>query len=95
MKRIVSCFLSSVLMFSFIGCFGKNFDVNSDVFNIKKAGEIASNYMENVTRGNFDEKVGITTSHYGMIELGVRNPSLITARKLAVFFNTTIENIFF
>jgi len=61
MKRIVSCFLSSVLMFSFIGCFGKNFDVNSDVFNIKKAGEIASNYMENVTRGNFDESNKIST----------------------------------
>lgn len=48
-----------------------------------------------LTQKEIAEKVGITTSHYGMIELGVRNPSLITARKLAVFFNTTIENIFF
>ena len=44
MKRMVSCFLSSILIFSFVGCFGKNVDVNSDVFNIKKAGEIASDY---------------------------------------------------
>ena len=48
-----------------------------------------------LTQKEIAEKVGITSSHYGMIELGVRNPSLITARKLAVFFNTTIENIFF
>ena len=48
-----------------------------------------------LTQKEIAEKVGITTSNYGMIELGVRNPSLITARKLAVFFNTTIENIFF
>ena len=48
-----------------------------------------------LTQKEIAEKVGIKTSHYGMIELGVRNPSLITARKLAVFFNTTIENIFF
>lgn len=61
MKRMVSCFLSSILIFSFVGCSGKNIDVNSDVFNIKKAGEIASNYMENVTKGNFDESNKIST----------------------------------
>lgn len=41
------------------------------------------------------EKVGITTSYYGMIEIGERKPSLIVAYKLAKFFRTTIENIFF
>lgn len=61
MKRMVSCFLSSILIFFFVGCSGKNIDVNSDVFNIKKAGEIASNYMENVTKGNFDESNKIST----------------------------------
>lgn len=61
MKRMVSCFLSSILIFSFVGCFGKNVDVNSDVFNIKKAGEIASDYMEKVTKGNFDESNKIST----------------------------------
>ena len=61
MKRIVSCFLSSILIFSFVGCFGKKFNVSSDVFNIKKAGEIASNYMENITNENFDESNKIST----------------------------------
>ena len=41
------------------------------------------------------EKIGITTSHYGMIEIGKRTPSLIVAYKLAEFFATTIEKIFF
>lgn len=41
------------------------------------------------------EKVGITCSYYGMIENGVRTPNLINAYKLAIFFETTIENIFF
>lgn len=41
------------------------------------------------------EKIGVTTSHYGMIEIGKRTPSLIVAYKLSKFFRTTIENIFF
>lgn len=39
--------------------------------------------------------VGITTSHYGMIEIGKRTPSLIVAYKLSIFFNLSIEEIFF
>lgn len=39
--------------------------------------------------------VGITTSYYGMIEQGVRIPQLKIAHKLACFFNTSIEEIFF
>lgn len=38
--------------------------------------------------------VGITTSYYGMIELGVRKPSLKLAIDLAKFFNTSVESIF-
>lgn len=39
--------------------------------------------------------IGITTSYYGMIEQGVRLPQLHVAYKLAHFFNTSIEDIFF
>ncbi|WP_276704336.1 helix-turn-helix transcriptional regulator [Romboutsia ilealis] len=38
--------------------------------------------------------IGITTSYYGMIEVGSRKPSLIIALKLANFFNIPVENIF-
>lgn len=41
------------------------------------------------------EHIGITTSYYGMIENGVRTPNLVIAYKLAKFFKTTIEDIFF
>lgn len=50
---------------------------------------------DGLTQKDIAEKIGITTSHYGMIELGVRNPSLIIAHKLAIFFKTTIDDIFF
>lgn len=40
-------------------------------------------------------RVGITTSYYGMIEQGVRTPQLRIAYRLANFFNTSIEEIFF
>ena len=50
---------------------------------------------ESLTQKDIADKIGITTSHYGMIEIGVRNPSLSTAYKLANFFKTTIEYIFF
>ncbi len=40
------------------------------------------------------EVCGITTSYYGMIELGNRTPTLEIAMKIADFFETTVENIF-
>ena len=40
-------------------------------------------------------RVGITASYYGMIEQGVRTPQLRIAYRLANFFNTSIEEIFF
>ncbi|WP_304942804.1 helix-turn-helix domain-containing protein [Vallitalea guaymasensis] len=39
--------------------------------------------------------MGITTSYYGMIELGVRNPSLDVAMDIANYYNTSIEDLFF
>lgn len=40
-------------------------------------------------------EVGITCSYYGMIEKGIRTPNLNIAYRLAKFFDTTIEQIFF
>lgn len=39
--------------------------------------------------------IGITTSYYGMIELGTRQPSIVVAHKLSDFFEVSIEEIFF
>ncbi|QUH31356.1 helix-turn-helix transcriptional regulator [Vallitalea guaymasensis] len=41
------------------------------------------------------DSIGITTSYYGMIELGVRNPSLDVAMDIANYYNTSIEDLFF
>jgi len=38
--------------------------------------------------------IGVTTSYYGMIEVGTRKPSLVVALKLSKFFNIPIEDIF-
>lgn len=38
--------------------------------------------------------IGVTTSYYGMIEVGARKPSLAIAFKLAKFFNIPVEDIF-
>lgn len=50
---------------------------------------------EGFTQKELANKLSITTSHFGMIETGVRNPSLNLAYKISKIFNTTIENIFF
>ena len=49
----------------------------------------------NLTQKAVAKAVGITTSYYGMIELGVRQPSLSLALDLAEFFNTSVEDIFY
>lgn len=41
------------------------------------------------------KSVGITTSYYGMIEIGSRNPSLDIAKKLSSYFNVPTDQIFF
>jgi putative transcriptional regulator len=40
-------------------------------------------------------ELGITTSYYGMIETGVRTPDLELAQKIAVYWNKSIEELFF
>ena len=50
--------------------------------------------QSNLTQKAVAKAVGITTSYYGMIELGVRKPSLTLAMDLAKFFDTTVEEIF-
>lgn len=49
----------------------------------------------NKTQKEIADLVGITTSHYGFIENGDRQPSLKVARKIADVFNKSIEEIFF
>ena len=51
--------------------------------------------QSNLTQKAVANAVGITTSYYGMIELGVRKPSLSLAMDLARFFDTSVEDIFF
>ncbi|KMT22975.1 helix-turn-helix transcriptional regulator [Clostridium cylindrosporum] len=48
-----------------------------------------------LTQKQIAEKVGITTSYYGMIEQGVRTPKLDIAKKIAYIFNKKVEEIFF
>ena len=48
-----------------------------------------------LTQKDVASKLSITTSHLGMIEKGVRNPSLKLAYDISKIFNTTIEKIFF
>lgn len=48
-----------------------------------------------LTQKDVAEKLGITTSFYGMIEVGSRNPTLELAKNIADFFGLDIENIFF
>lgn len=49
---------------------------------------------KSLTQNEIAETVGITTSYYGMIESGVRIPSLPIALKLARYFSKPIEYIF-
>ena len=50
--------------------------------------------QNNLTQKAVARAVGITTSYYGMIEVGVRKPSLSLAMDLARFFDTSVEEIF-
>lgn len=47
------------------------------------------------TQGDVAEAIGITTSYYGMLESGVRIPSLLVAIRLSKYFNLSVEKIFF
>jgi putative transcriptional regulator len=50
---------------------------------------------KNLQQKDVAKAIGVTTSYYGMIELGTRRPSLIIAYRLSKFFNLSIEDIFF
>ena len=48
----------------------------------------------NLKQREIAEALGITTSYYGMIELGKREPSLELALKISRYFGLKIEDIF-
>jgi len=48
-----------------------------------------------LTQEDVAKSLNITTSYYGMIEQGVRTPSLELAGRIATFFKTKVESIFF
>ncbi len=48
-----------------------------------------------LTQKQVAQNVGISTSYYGMLEQADRRPNLSLAYKLAKFFDTSIEDIFF
>lgn len=39
--------------------------------------------------------LSISTSHYYKIESGIRNPNFILAGKIAKFFNSNVDDLFF
>ena len=49
---------------------------------------------KNLKQREVAEAVGITTSYYGMIELGKREPSLELALRISRYFGLKIEDIF-
>lgn len=49
---------------------------------------------KNATHEDVAEGAGISRSHYGLIENGIRNPSLDVAQRIAEFFNCSIEEVF-
>lgn len=50
---------------------------------------------QNLKQRDVAKAVEITTSYYGMIEVGDRTPKLELARKIAQFFGVKMEDLFF
>lgn len=50
---------------------------------------------KNITQEELAEAIGVSRQTINAIELGKFNPSVLTALKLAKFFETTVEEIFF
>ncbi len=48
-----------------------------------------------VTQKQVASDLGISRSFYGLIETGRRDPSLGLAMELAIYFNTTILDLFY
>jgi len=47
-----------------------------------------------LTQEQVAQKLGISRSFYGMIEVGTRNPTLKMAQKISTYFNTNIQDLF-
>jgi putative transcriptional regulator len=50
---------------------------------------------KDVTQEDLAEAIGVSRQTINAIELGKFNPSVVTALKLAKFFETTVEEVFF
>jgi putative transcriptional regulator len=50
---------------------------------------------KNITQEELAEAIGVSRQTINAIELGKFNPSVLTALKLARFFETNVEEIFF
>lgn len=48
-----------------------------------------------LTQAQLASELGMSRSFYGLIETGLREPSLSVALTIAKYFNTTIEALFF
>ncbi len=48
-----------------------------------------------LTQQDVAKAINKTTSYYGMLEIGKRNPSIEVAYALANFYKVTIEELFF
>jgi putative transcriptional regulator len=49
----------------------------------------------NLTQKEVADKIGISRAAYSNIENGKRNPSYKVMKKIAVLFNTSVDEIFF
>lgn len=56
---------------------------------------IALRKQERLTQKDIASALGITASYYGMIEQGVRTPTLNKAQQIAEYFGVKMEDIFF
>ncbi len=50
---------------------------------------------QDITQGDLAREVGLSRQSINSIERGIYVPSVISAMKLAAFFKTTVEEIFY
>ncbi|MGE5572990.1 MAG: helix-turn-helix transcriptional regulator [Bacteroidota bacterium] len=48
-----------------------------------------------LTQEDVAKAIGVTRAFYGMIETGTRNPTLELAKRIAIFFASDVETLFF
>lgn len=63
--------------------------------NKKKVAERLISLRGNITQKVLAEKLGIAQSTYAMYELGERMPSDEKKKKIADYYHTTVQAIFF